>query len=117
MFTRMKRDGNSLSPVLRQAWDGRPLSTLTRKDDGHLVLARVGVRRNEHARKEGPLEDEQTAVEGFCRDFRPRTKPGDQATGIGLNYRSLLNGCTHAIGAPSRISGYTSDATSVSYIW
>ena len=37
VFTRMKRDGNSLSGVLRQAWDGRPLSTLTRKDDGGLI--------------------------------------------------------------------------------
>ena len=37
VFTRMKRDGNSLSGVLRQAWDGRTLSTLTRKDDGGLI--------------------------------------------------------------------------------
>ena len=37
VFTRMKRDGNSLSGVLRQAWDGRTLSTLTRKDDGGLM--------------------------------------------------------------------------------
>lgn len=36
-FTRMKRDGNSLSGVMRQAWDGRPLSTLTRKDEGGLI--------------------------------------------------------------------------------
>ena len=46
---------------------------LTGEDDGHLVLARVGVGRNKHARKEGPLEDEHTAVERFCREFRPRT--------------------------------------------
>lgn len=37
VFTRMKREGNSLSGVLRQAWDCRPLSTLTRKDDGGMV--------------------------------------------------------------------------------
>jgi len=37
VFTRMKRDGNSLSPVLRQAWDSRTLATLTRKDDGGLI--------------------------------------------------------------------------------
>jgi len=33
----MKREGNSLSPVLRQAWDSKTLSTLTRKDDGGLI--------------------------------------------------------------------------------
>jgi len=37
VFTRMKREGNSLSPVLRQAWDSKTLSTLTRKDDGGLI--------------------------------------------------------------------------------
>lgn len=37
VFTRMKREGNSLSGVLRQAWDGRTLSTLTVKDGGGLV--------------------------------------------------------------------------------
>lgn len=39
----MRREGNTLSPVLRRAWDGRPLSTLTRNAPLDATDAHVSV--------------------------------------------------------------------------
>lgn len=43
IFMRGKREGNTLSPVLRSAWDGKSLGTLTKKDPNMATGAHISL--------------------------------------------------------------------------
>ena len=46
----LAREGNTLSAIVRQAWDGEPLQTIVRNDPLRATGAHIGDRRSHHPR-------------------------------------------------------------------
>jgi len=65
----MKRPGNSLSPVIRNAWDGRKLSTLTKNNAETATDAHISIVAHITMDEYRALLDRTSMVNGFANRF------------------------------------------------